>query len=700
MDDYFLDKARTYIEEHNAFEDVSDIATSANENGSYAVVTANAKVNLPGKFIKAGITDIGIRDREKVHFIFPEAFPLKAPAIKLRDDFPRIFPHINPSKNHVIPCIYEGDLSELLQQSEWMNGILNQLADWLEKAASNALMNYDQGWEPMRNDHNIGFLEYDIDATLASFRRLKTSSLIQPISYENRGERIFTGSLGNPAKLKKAHVLYFLTPEIIDRYVPNAIQTLNDLCEYGRSIGIDRIKESIERFDLEHIDEDKLFVVFSVRRPVKLIGSESNIEFLNFAISKARHRRKKGGRELKRVLPDCAVGMLYHIAEKSPRLLQRISGTKTIIDGHKAITLVGCGSLGSKIGIHLARNGNGPFRCIDNDIFMPHNNARHALTLTWAQNKAELLSLSMFDIGRIKSKPIPKDALNADYSESRLIIDTTASFSVRNFLMDRVDLPPVISCGLYGRGRSGLALIENEDKTTNLTHIWACLYHLSLTNEHINNLLFSQNLENVSIGQSCSSQTMVVDDAQISIMAASMSLKIQHILETGLPNNAEIVQARYDDNYSLGATVTIVPKFIPVKSIRDKEWRVFISEPVLDRMMDIMHQKIPNETGGVLLGSVFLYPKSVVITDIIDAPPDSIETPTLFILGIEGLEQKIRDFEKRTNGKVTYLGTWHSHPNSGEASPTDERTFEKLLFVRNYEPTVCLIIKKDEVIMV
>ena len=113
-----------------------------------------------------------------------------------------------------------------------------------------------------------------------------------------------------------------------------------------------------------------------------------------------------------------------------------------------------------------------------------------------------------------------------------------------------------------------------------------------------------------------------------------------------------------------------------------------------------MFHKCPNETGGALLGSVFLYSKTVVITDIIDAPPDSVETPTFFILGIEGLEGKIKDAEKKTNGKVTYLGTWHSHPYGGSASETDKRTFEKLLFVRNYEPTVCLIVTKNEIIEV
>jgi integrative and conjugative element protein (TIGR02256 family) len=372
----------------------------------------------------------------------------------------------------------------------------------------------------------------------------------------------------------------------------------------------------------------------------------------------------------------------------------------TKIDDDKAITLIGCGSLGSKVGVHLARNGNGPFLCVDDDIFMPHNNARHALTLTWAQNKAELLSLSIFSIGKILSTSAKEDALNVDYSKSRMIIDTTASFSVRNFLMNRADLPPVISCGLYDKGRAGLMLTENGNKTSSLAKIWAHLYHQSLTDEDVHRILFSSNLKNVSIGQSCSSRTMVVDDAQISLMAATMSLKIQHILEAGLPKNAEILLAQYDDNYCLRSTVYTVPDFIQVKSTQDKEWMIFISEPIIERMRNIMHHKSPKETGGALLGSVFLYPKTVVITDIIDAPPDSVQTPTLFMLGVEGLERKVKDTEKRTNGKVTYLGTWHSHPCGGKASQTDKRAFNKLLFVRNYEPTVCLIITEKEVMMV
>ena len=174
MDRFWLEKAHKYISEHNAFIDISEI--KLDDVDSVATISATATVNLPSRFIKAGITKIGVKEKEEVNFHFTRSFPLKAPTIQLRNDFPRCFPHINPSEEKVCPCIYEGDLSELLQQAGWMNEILNQLVDWLEKAASNDLMNYDQGWEPMRNDHNVGFMEYDIDETLASYGKLIASS--------------------------------------------------------------------------------------------------------------------------------------------------------------------------------------------------------------------------------------------------------------------------------------------------------------------------------------------------------------------------------------------------------------------------------------------------------------------------------------------------------------------------------------------
>ena len=241
---------------------------------------------------------------------------------------------------------------------------------------------------------------------------------------------------------------------------------------------------------------------------------------------------------------------------------------------------------------------------------------------------------------------------------------------------------------------------ENKDKTNRLTEIWGYLYFKALEDAEIQRTLFSSELENVRIGQSCSSQTMIVDDAHISLMSSTMSIKIQQSLEMNLADNAEIMLIKYNENYSLNSKIFPVPDFIEIQSEDEREWKTFISKPLIDRMRDLMRNKAPNETGGALLGSVFLYPKKIIITDIIKAPSDSIESPNLFVLGVDGLEKRIKETEKKTNGKVTYLGTWHSHPYGGKASQIDNRTYERLLFVRNYEPTVCLIITHHDVIMV
>lgn len=692
MDKFWLEKAKKYLEEHNAFEDVSDI--SYVDSSSIALISANALVNLPSSFISKGITDLGVRNKEEILFIFTEQFPLVTPKILLRDDFPRCFPHINPSYEKVSPCIYEGNLSELLQQSEWLNGILNQLIDWLEKAASNELLNYDQGWEAMRNDNFSGFMLYDINEVLKAFQDIG-NILDRKIIYEERNNLIFTDGLcvGNG---NKAHALYYLSPYIIDSYAPNPITTLSDLYEYVNSIGISRFKDNIEKIDMQYLtDEDSIFVVLSIKRPINLIGSNIDVEFLNFMIHKSKNRKKK-----KRVLPDCKVEMLTHIQDRSPNLLKYISGTQTKINESKKIAILGCGSLGSKIGIHLARNGNGPFLCIDDDWFLPHNNARHALTFPYPGNKSDLLSSAIWAINNMQTFEENQSAINIDYKNVRLIIDTTASLVVRNFLMSEGRLAPVISGALYGQGRYGLLLFESKAKTVTLMDIWAYLYRKSLENETIKNLLFSSNLEKINIGQSCSSQTLIVDDSRISLIAASMSLKIQQVLEADLVDKGEILFLKYNEDYSLSSEVFDVTPNIVIPSDGTNEFKVLLTESAFSHMKQSMQEKAPNETGGVLIGTVFLHSKTIIVTDILLAPPDSVEEPGRFILGTEGLEKRIRDIEKSTNGKVTYLGTWHSHPHGGGASSIDLNTFKKLLFIRNYEPTVCIILTPEKLLLV
>jgi integrative and conjugative element protein (TIGR02256 family) len=265
--------------------------------------------------------------------------------------------------------------------------------------------------------------------------------------------------------------------------------------------------------------------------------------------------------------------------------------------------------------------------------------------------------------------------------------------------MDRNELPPIISGGLYKQGKYGLLLVESFARKNGLAILWAYLYNLSLINYDLAEVLFSSNLGKVDIGQGCSSTTMIATDSQISLMASTMNLKIQDVLENGLSRTGEILLLKYSPPYSLSTEVITVPEHMMI-STSSNEWKVFLSKPVYEEMRTLSKSKFPNETGGVLLGSVFPYPKIIVITKLLFAPPDSIEKQNKFILGVSGLKEKIRKTESATNGKVTYLGTWHSHPLGGGPSFIDINTYRRLLETRNYEPTVCLIISQEDIVVI
>jgi integrative and conjugative element protein (TIGR02256 family) len=143
-----------------------------------------------------------------------------------------------------------------------------------------------------------------------------------------------------------------------------------------------------------------------------------------------------------------------------------------------------------------------------------------------------------------------------------------------------------------------------------------------------------------------------------------------------------------------------VPTGTNIPALTEKEWNVRILDSVIKKMETQALDAGADETGGCLIGSVFLAPKSIVVTDILPPPPDSTSNRVEFILGVEGLERRIKAIERKTNGKVTYLGSWHSHPHGGGASGTDKKTAMRLLFVRNYEPTVCLIWTPDGMIQI
>jgi hypothetical protein len=193
----------------------------------------------------------------------------------------------------------------------------------------------------------------------------------------------------------------------------------------------------------------------------------------------------------------------------------------------------------------------------------------------------------------------------------------------------------------------------------------ASLYQQAIKSKNLNYILFKTDLENINIGQSCSDQTMVASDAQISLMASAMSIKIQEIISNNLDTEAEIDLYSYQE-HGLNIKKMNIPNFLELLSLNG--WDLYISSEISDLMLRYLVSKKPKETGGVLLGTVFDYAKTVVITSLLPAPSDSIEKRDIFVLGTHDLYKEMQNIDSKTSGKVTYLGTWHTHPLGGNVS--------------------------------
>ena len=136
-------------------------------NGGFDI-NFEMSVLLPSRSDKKGTTETGVKSIEPVIFRFPSTYPFKSPIILLRPDFSRLLPHINPilrsdAMGYIVPCVYDGPLDDLLhQEGDGLSEILNQLSEWLSKAAIDDLIDSKQGWEPIRRDDMFGWIVYDL----------------------------------------------------------------------------------------------------------------------------------------------------------------------------------------------------------------------------------------------------------------------------------------------------------------------------------------------------------------------------------------------------------------------------------------------------------------------------------------------------------------------------------------------------------
>ncbi len=507
------------------------------DNASPNVLELKVNTHLPQDFEEKGVSNHGVMAIEPVRLVFSDRYPFVAPHVVLRDDFPRSFPHINPSLKYVLPCIYEGNLTELLQQSG-LESLIYQLVSWLRKAAADDLMDLSQGWEWMRNDNCKGILK-------GNFKSLREAVLDKPFKGVFRAhvlpctKEFFRAYLRYDKWIqdqRDSNILpcfvYVAPPEkTISYYHPNKVTNVEELKEFFIThIGVNTFNEALS--EIAKQKEVRRFIAIAVvRRPVSLMNTNTNLEVVPFVINVKRTGKKH-------VSLQSSVLLLGTSELCSPALMRQVSGHQPEFPGR--IIQLGCGSLGSKLSLHLLRNGLPRICFVDIDVLSSHNMARHALT--WGINecfKAYAMASTANQFG-VEESVDKYDYIEAATNASviDLIVDSTASLAVRNRLtLDNVKAR-VVHTGLYGKmeHQCGICFIEGSDRNPRVDDI---CFHFMRANvlDDIGAVDYTvNNLERYTYGQGCSSLTMKVDDSTISLLAAGMAHRVQKYVDSGFPD--------------------------------------------------------------------------------------------------------------------------------------------------------------------
>jgi hypothetical protein len=711
-------------------------------SSSFTAIDVVFDVNLPSEWKEKGCSPNGVRRQEVVRYEFPPSYPLDPPTISLRPDFDKSLPHFHPSlvRGRPAPCISEQPLSELLHQNG-LSALLNQTAVWLDRAAGGTLIDPEQGWEPMRIDSardvivansaavrdlvdrqgghvflGFNYLAVDEKADGPFIRGALTDERL--VINPNNITSLFNGaqirdniSTGRSIALvvwpgKRSSGELIVSTEYSPEVIENSATLLSRAANFGCA---DILRSQFSWIETCLAGRRPTFflpicVVFCVRRPFHLIRSPSNIELCFYITSigpgavslldRERSIRPAGHSE------EMGVSIL-RLATEGIESNERVSWS-----------LLGCGSLGSKIALHLTRSGRAPATVVDRGMMRPHNAARHALLprsrnsdVLWSDYKANMLATSLHAFGEDVTA-YPLDVVKGLESEEGCrkiwprdtwgIVNATASLRVRAALTRTLRRLPfrVIEASLFARGRRGLLTIEGPNRNPLTGDLMAEAYALAVEGQ-IPELLppeGTSEMEHLSVGQGCGSATMIMSDAQVSMFAASMAEAIAARQRTGLEKETgEILSGELgQDGLSLQWQLHKIRPVTIVVPETDKSWRVRIHAKVANAIDKDVSRWSQVETGGILLGRFSEATKIFNVVDILAAPSDSVRSAAEFVLGTDGVTKNLRNYGRRSAWTLYCLGTWHSHLAATGPSGLDRKTAVSVALAR-ITPSLLLI---------
>ena len=726
---------------------VEGIGEPAREASGTTTVEATFAVNLPSEWRAGGRSPSGIGLSEAVRFYFPTGFPMVPPRLSLREEFTRNLPHMMPwtIEGRPVPCVYDGDLAELLHR-QGLAGVLNQTAVWLDRAADGTLIDPEQGWEPVRRDALADLvvaaaepLQALVDRRggyrflAANYLKMVGDGATEFVHCELSAGTVGVKGTDIPKAFREGAigggVLHRGTslclvvwpgkeasgePIVCDSYFPETVRDIRGLRDRAELYGCrDELRGGVDL--LERCLSGKtggpfpMAVILLARRPCKVIGSNSAIELCPYVVDVTAPGLFGSGRSTK-------VRAAAHREAISRALLARMAGS-----GGKEEkpdwTLLGAGSLGSKLALHLARAGNGPSVVVDRSSLSPHNAARHALTppasdsqIRWGGSKAGELTGVLAGLDQ-NAMAIRRDAVSLLMSGERserawsrrswAVVNSTASLAVREALGVGGSLRTrVVETSLFAGGRVGIVTVEGPERNPSTTDLMAEVYATLQEDRALASIMFDDDgaVGRQATGQGCGSMTMTMSDGRLSLFAAGAAEYLLGKQRDGLPEDSgEVLLGRLSEGgLGVGWREWSISPVTALRMTSGAGWHVHIHPRALCKMQEEASRWATVETGGVLMGRLSEVSRVAHVVDVIDAPEDSIRSSNEFVLGTKGLRRRMREYAEAVSWSLYCLGTWHSHLSEGGPSPKDRGTAKAVSLAR-LTPSVFLIMTPTHV---
>lgn len=345
--------------------------------------------------------------------------------------------------------------------------------------------------------------------------------------------------------------------------------------------------------------------------------------------------------------------------------------------GPDAAVLVGAGALGSELLDLWTRAGWGFWTIIDSDHVKPHNLARHAAFFNQIGQPKASACQALVDLTHGAAGVARAIVADACDRTSEVVGTALAGASLVVDCSTTVDFPRLTSTSTHAarhasvfltpNGRGSVLLLEDLGRECRLRTLEA-QYYRALLNHAWGQHHLDGHLGSFWSGASCRDISYKLPHSSVVAHAATLAEQLTH--RHAQPR--AVIQAWHRDPQTGAVEVFDVPVHAPIVRPHGP-LTVHLDNGLEDKLRQLRAERLPEETGGVLLGYHDLNLGEVVVVDVLPPPPDSRHSTGHFERGVEGLLESYGEVQRRTGNVVGYLGEWHSHPpgHNARQSPDD-----------------------------